>query len=155
MRQSKLLKQTSTFAVVVFFAIFSSQVFAAGPVNMSVIEGYASSRAVLNGDYEKAIKIATADIETKNHYRRTVEATTLCVAYTKSGMLETAGSSCVQAIEASLLATKSKSTTNRLSRTNAGKISIVEMAEQNQKALLSLVTSNLLSILASKDGAAS
>lgn len=155
MRQSKLLKQTSTFAVVVFFAIFNSQVLAAGPVNMNVIEGYASSRAVLNGDYEKAIKIATADIETKSHYRRTVEATTLCVAYTKTGMLETASTSCVKAIEASLLATRSKSTTNKFSGTYAGKMSIVEVAEQNQKALLSLITSNLLSILANKDGAAS
>ena len=153
MNQSKLFKLTSSFAVFVLIAIFNSQVVLAGPVNMSVIEGYASSRAVLNGDYAKAIKIATADIDTNDHYRRTVEATTLCVAYTKSGMLEAAGTPCVKAIEASLLATKSSSA--RASRTSGGKMSIVQVAEQNQEALLSLITSNLISILANKDGAAS
>ncbi len=64
---------------------------------MRVFEGYASSRAVLSGDYGRAIRIAEQRVDARVALHRVVNATALCVAYTKTDQLDRASTMCERA----------------------------------------------------------
>ena len=145
MEHSRSLKLPTTFALLFFTALIGVSSVSASTLKMSVFDGYASSRAVLSGEYEKAIVLATLGIKSKRSYKRTVEATTLCVAHTKSGMLETAKAYCELAVEYATepmtLRIAAETYTDGISEP----LSIVKVAEQNHKAFLALATAHQLS----------
>lgn len=142
MEHSRSLKLPTTFALLFFTALIGVSSVSASTLKMSVFDGYASSRAVLSGEYEKAIVLATLGIKSKRSYKRTVEATTLCVAHTKSGMLETAKAYCELAVEYATepmtLRIAAETYTDGISEP----LSIVKVTEHNQKAFLALATTH-------------
>ncbi|MEL7538698.1 MAG: hypothetical protein AAFZ58_06900 [Pseudomonadota bacterium] len=66
---------------------------------MTVFDGYASSRAVLKGSYERAIELALDREKTPIQFLRIVNATSLCVALAKTGEIESAVAACDRAVE--------------------------------------------------------
>ena len=132
-------KIPASVAILGLIALTSTNAVLANDVKMSVFEGYESSEAVLAGDYSKAIELAIPAVDSKSSYKRTVEATTLCVAYTKSGMLENAKPYCEQAMENSEKAATLRKAAPAYSDEISSPMSIVKVAEINHAAMLTLI----------------
>lgn len=145
MRNINFIKIPTVMAIMGLTSLACITSVSAANVKMSVFEGYKSSEAVLVGDYVKAIELANLSIGSKSSYRRTVEATSLCVAYTKSGMLEIAKDFCEMAVENSTKSSTLRNAANSYSDEMSAPISIIEVTEINHKAMLSLVNRKELS----------
>lgn len=85
--------------IVALFVSFSLPLSAQAALEMKVFEGYASSRAVLSGRYERAIAIARTREQTHNRFYRIVNATALCVALVKTNRLEEGAAACERAVK--------------------------------------------------------
>lgn len=88
-----------------FFALLLSVVMCS-PVMANIIEkpeaividGLPGSKAVLEGNYEEAIrKLDSSIVKTLNRYDRAAMKNNLCVAYLKSGMFDAAEEACISA----------------------------------------------------------
>ena len=134
-----LKKVPAGVAILGLIALSSTTSVLAKDVKMSVFEGYKSSEAVLAGDYSKAIELAVPAFESTSSYKRTVEATTLCVAYTKTKMFESAKSYCEQALANSTKAATLRKAAPAYSDDISSPVSIVKVTETNHKAMLSMI----------------
>ena len=140
MKIERLKKGPVSLVVLGLLALNSTNSIFAEGVKMSVFEGYTSSDAVLAGDYPKAIELAKVALGSKNSsYMRTVEATTLCVAYTKTKMLESAKTYCEQALENSAKASTLRKAAPSYTDEISNPMSIVKVAKINHNAMLTLV----------------
>lgn len=99
-------------------------------LEMSVFDGYASSRAVLSGRYEQAISIASAREKTNIPFHRVVNATALCVALVKTNQVDDAASACERA-EATL-------EDIRQQHDGMGRKQIVNIVMRNQQVISAL-----------------
>lgn len=141
MKHTKFFKHPASIATLACTLLLTTQSGFASPFKMSVFDDYESSIAVLKGDYDKAIELATLGLDTKSKYKRVVEATTLCVAYTKTGKYTAAESACDKAVENSEKVMRNKENGKIYSDGISRHVSLVEVAEINQKALSSLLAS--------------
>ena len=137
-----LKKGPASIVVLGLLALTSANSVLADGVKMSVFEGYESSEALLAGDYTKAIELAIPALDARNSYKRTVEATTLCVAYTKTGKFENAKPFCEVAMENSEKAATLRRAAPAYSDDISAPMSIVKVAEINHKAMLTLIDRN-------------
>ena len=139
MKIERLKKGPASLVVLGLLTLTSANSVLAEGIKMSVFEGYTSSDALLAGDYAKAIELAIPAFDSKSSYKRTVEATTLCVAYTKTKMFESAKSYCEQALENSTKAATLRKAAPAYSDDISSPMSIGKVAESNHNAMLALI----------------
>ena len=139
MKTGILKKGPASLIVLSLMVLTTANSVLADGVKMSVFEGYDSSDAVLAGDYSKAIELAIPALNSTSSYKRTVEATTLCVAYTKTGMFESAKPYCEEAMDNSEKATTLRRAAPAYSDEISSPMSIIKVAEINHKAMLTLI----------------
>ncbi|MFK7955736.1 MAG: hypothetical protein AB8B96_06540 [Lysobacterales bacterium] len=89
------MKNYSLATILLFLSL--APLAAHSALEMSVFEGYASSRAVLSGRYEEAISIASTREKTNVAFHRVVNATALCVALVKTNRIDDAATACERA----------------------------------------------------------
>ena len=135
MNHSKFFKLPAVLTFCTLMSLTSITATASDSIKMSVFEGYKSSEAVLHGDYLKAIELAKLGLESKSMYKRTVQATTLCVAYTKTGKFDLAETYCDAAIENSQKSATLRRAADAYSDDNSSPVSIIQITEINKSVL--------------------
>ncbi len=116
--------------------LMSPAIAAPGQYEMRVLEGYASSKALLDGNYAKAMRLAEARRDSKLTVSRLANETTLCVALTKMGQLENAEKSCDKAVIEAQGMTPTSLTGLGMDKLQAKAFG--ELVEQNQAVIRAL-----------------
>lgn len=97
-KNAKAMLYTLLVSTITFGAVSAN---AESSKEFKVMTGYVSSTAILEGDYQEAVRLAQLPVENDSLYERAVNANSLCVAYAKLADVEEATNACSKAVRLS------------------------------------------------------